>query len=173
VIDLRGNPGGSVIAVNDLLAHFFTRKADLGHTTTRSGRPVSIFFGAVEIVKLKTEVPGRADAYAGPVVILLNAGSASGSELFAGAMQAANRAVIAGEPSCGCLLGFLGYANIPGGGELAYSEVGFTLANGQRIEGTGVIPNHLVPLTTADLRVGRDRALETAQEILRAIPKPP
>jgi carboxyl-terminal processing protease len=82
-------------------------------------------------------------------------------------------AVVVGEPTCGCLLGFLGYAGIPGGGELAYSEVGFVLANGQRIEGTGVIPNHPVPLTVADLRVGRDRALEAAQEILRALPKPP
>jgi carboxyl-terminal processing protease len=172
VIDLRGNPGGSVVAVNELLGHFFTKKTELGHTTTRTGRPVAILFGAVEIVKLKTEVAGRADAYAAPVVILLNAGSASGSELFAGAMQAAGRAVVAGEPSCGCLLGFLGYASIPGGGDLAYSEVGFVLANGQRIEGTGVIPNHSVPLTTADLRTGRDRALETAQDILRALPKP-
>ena len=172
VIDLRGNPGGSVLAVNELLSHFFVKKTELGHTTTRSGRPVSILFGAVEIVKLKTEVEGRSDAYTGPVVILLNAGSASGSELFAGAMQAADRAVVAGEPSCGCLLGFLGYASIPGGGELAYSEVGFTLANGQRIEGTGVIPNHLVPLAAADLRAGRDRALETAQDILRTLAKP-
>lgn len=167
VIDLRGNPGGSVLAVNDLLSRFFAKKTELGHTTTRSGRPVTLFFGAVEIIKLKTEVEGRADAYVGPVVILVNAGSASGSELFAGAMQAVDRAMIAGEPTCGCLLGFLGYAGIPGGGELAYSEVGFVLANGQRIEGTGVIPGHVVPVTVADLRVGRDRALEDAQEMLR------
>jgi carboxyl-terminal processing protease len=173
VIDLRGNPGGSVHAVNALLGRFFATKTDLGHTTTRTGRPISMLFGTVEIIKLKNEVPGDKDAYTGPVVILLDAGSASGSELFAGSMQAAKRAVIVGRPSCGCLLGFLGYAVIPGGGELAYSEVGFVLANGKRIEGEGVIPDRPVPLTLADLRTYRDRTLEVAQEELARLGSAP
>ena len=167
VIDLRGNPGGSVHAVNALLAHFFTQRTDVGRTTTRTGRPVAMLFGTVEIIKMKSEIAGRKDAYTAPVVILVNAGSASGSELFAGAMQAAGRALVVGEPSCGCLLGYLGYTRVPGGGELAYSEVGFMLANGKRIEGEGVIPDHLVSRTLADLRENRDRALETAQELLK------
>ena len=169
IIDLRGNPGGAVHAVNSVLARFFAEHADLGRVTTRTGRPVSLLFGTVEIIKLKSEVEGNKNAYKKPVVILLNAGSASGSELFAGEMQAANRAVVVGQPSCGCLLGFLGYTRIPGGGELAYSEVGFVLANGQKIEGRGVVPNHVVPLTVADLRLGRDRTLETAQEVLSTL----
>ena len=77
------------------------------------------------------------------------------------------RAVVIGQPTCGCLLGFLGYAKVPGGAELAYSEVGFMLTNGKRIEGEGVIPDHTVPLVAADLVVGRDRALEKAQEVLQ------
>jgi len=166
VIDLRGNPGGSVHAVNALLSRFFTRRTDLGDVTTRTGRPVSMLFGAVEIIKLKQEVEGRADAYKGPVAILVNAASGSGSELFAGTMQAVGRATVVGEPSCGCLLGFLGYARIPGGAELAYSEVGFVMANGRRIEGVGVQPDRPVPVTLADLRAGRDRALEEAQAAL-------
>ena len=173
VIDLRGNPGGSVHAVNALLARFFTKRTDLGRITTRTGRPVAMLFGAVEIIKLKSEIEGSKDAYTGPVVILVNAGSASGSELFAGAMQAAGRAVVVGEPSCGCLLGFLGYTRVPGGGELAYSEVGFVLSNGKRIEGEGVIPDHLVSRTLADLRENRDRALETAQELLKRMGSDP
>ena len=173
VIDLRGNPGGSVYAVNNLLAKFFTGHTDLGRVTTRTGDSVSILFGAVEVIKLKSESEGSKDAYTAPVVILLNAGSASGSELFAGTMQATNRATIVGEPSCGCLLGFLGYARIPGGGELAYSEVGFVLPNGKRIEGEGVIPDRLVPLALGDLRAGRDRALETAEAILRDATRKP
>ena len=173
VIDLRGNPGGSVHAVNALLGRFFDKHTDLGHVTTRTGQPVSLLFGAVEIIKLKSEVEGNKDAYRGPVVILLNAGSASGSELFAGAMQATGRAAVVGEPSCGCLLGFLGYTRVPGGGELAYSEVGFVLPNGKRIEGEGVIPDHLVPLALADLRVNRDRQLEVAQDVLRRMGSDP
>jgi carboxyl-terminal processing protease len=162
-----------VHAVNALLDRFFAKRTDLGHVTTRTGQPVALFFGAVEIIKLKSEVEGSKDAYRGPVVILLNAGSASGSELFAGAMQATGRAIVVGEPSCGCLLGFLGYTRIPGGGELAYSEVGFVLPNGKRIEGEGVLPDHLVPLALADLRASRDRQLEVAQDVLKRMGSDP
>lgn len=166
VIDLRGNPGGSLHAVNEFLTHFFPRRTEMGKIVTRTGQPVAMLFGTVEIIKLKRVIEGDKNAYTGPVVILVNAGSASGSELFAGTMQAARRAVVAGEPTCGCLLGFLGYARIPGGGELAYSEVGFILANNQRVEGEGVIPDHPVPRRLVDMQSNRDRALEEAQQLL-------
>ena len=169
VIDLRNNPGGAITAVNRMLGHFFSERTELGRATTRTGRPISLFFDAVEIIKLKTIVEGSADAYKGPVVILVNAGSASGSELFAGTMQAVGRAKVVGTPSCGCLLGFLGYAPIPGGGELAYSEVGFIMTNGKHIEGEGVVPDHTVFPTLKDLQQNRDRTLEEAQEILRTL----
>lgn len=172
VIDLRSNPGGSVHAVNRMLEEFFTRPAEVGRTITRTGQPVSVLFGAVEIIKLKSTVAGNPGAYAGPVAILVNSQSASGSELFAGTMQATGRATIVGETSCGCLLGFLGYARVPGGAELAYSEVGFVLGNGRRIEGEGVIPDIPVPLTLADLRFSRDRALEVAQQTVLGARKP-
>jgi carboxyl-terminal processing protease len=173
VIDLRGNPGGSVHAVNLLLSKFFARRTELGHATTRTGQPIAMLLGTIEIIKLKRTVDGDPAAYKGPVVILMNAQSASGSELFAGTMQAANRATIVGEPSCGCLLGFLGYARVPGGGELAYSEVGFVMSNGKRIEGEGVIPDVPVSVTLADLQLSRDRGLEEAQATLRTLKPAP
>jgi carboxyl-terminal processing protease len=171
VIDLRGNPGGSVHAVNEMLEKFFTQRTEVGRATTRTGEPVSVLFGAVEIIRLHRVVKGSSAAYTGPVVILVDALSASGSELFAGTMQATGRARVLGEPSCGCLLGYLGYAHVPGGAELAYSEVGFVLPNGKRIEGEGVIPDTPVPATLDDLRLGRDRALERAQELLKTMPR--
>lgn len=173
VIDLRGNPGGSVHAVNLFLAKFFATRTELGRATTRTGRPISMLLGTVEIIKLKRTVDGDRGAYRGPVVILMNAQSASGSELFAGTMQAAGRAGVVGAPSCGCLLGFLGYARVPGGGELAYSEVGFVMSNGKRIEGEGVIPDAPVDVTLSDLQLNRDRALEEAQAMLRTMPPGP
>ena len=74
--------------VNRLLSEFFAGPTELGRTTTRTGRPISMLFGAVEIIKLKNTIDGNPKAYQGPVAILVNEGSASGSELFAGAMQA-------------------------------------------------------------------------------------
>ena len=167
IIDLRGNPGGAVQTVDQLLTEFFDKSAELGRTTTRTGKPVSVLFGAVEIIKLKSTIEGNPNAYKGKVAILVNSQSASASELFAGTMQAAGRAVVVGQPTCGCLLGFLGYARVPGGAELAYSEVGFVLSNGKRIEGEGVMPDYPVPIALADLVANRDRMLETAQEILK------
>ena len=169
IIDLRNNGGGSVHAVNQILERFFTKGTLFGRTTTRTGKPVSLFFGAVEIIKLRNAIAGRPDAYDKPVVILVNAGSASGSELFAAAMQSTGRAKVVGEPSCGCLLGFLGYARVPGGAELAYSEVGFVLANGTKIEGRGVIPDAVVTPSRIDLSQYRDRTLETAQQLLATL----
>ena len=159
--------GGSVHIVDRMLSEFFGVPTEIGRVTTRTGEPISMLFGAVEIIKLKSTVEGNPKAYKGPVAILVNSQSASASELFAGAMQATRRGVVIGQPTCGCLLGFLGYARVPGGGEMAYSEVGFVLSNGKRIEGEGVMPDHEVPLSLSDLVVSRDRALETAQEILR------
>ena len=170
VIDLRGNPGGSVHAVNEMLDKFFTRRTEVGRATTRTGQPVSVLFGAVEIIRLHRVVNGSPNAYLGNVVVLVDALSASGSELFAATLQATGRAKVLGEPSCGCLLGYLGYARVPGGAELAYSEVGFVMSNGKRIEGEGVIPDETIPTTLHDLRVGRDRALEKAQELLKTMP---
>jgi len=168
LIDLRGNPGGAALAVNLMLERFFTRRTETGRVITRTGKPVSLFFGAIEIIRLKRVIEGTRNAYRGPVVILTNAQSASASELFAATMQATGRAKIVGERSCGCLLGFLGYAHVPGGADLAYSEVGFELANGKRIEGEGVIPDKIVPLDPADLQMNRDRPLEEAQALLAA-----
>lgn len=167
IIDLRSNPGGAVQTVDRLLAEFFDKPTELGRTTTRTGQPISVLFGAVEIIKLKNAAEGNPGAYKKPVVILVNSQSASASELFSGTMQATGRAVVVGQPTCGCLLGFLGYARIPGGGELAYSEVGFVLTNGKRIEGEGVMPDVTVPLALSDLVVSRDRVLETAEMILK------
>jgi len=170
IIDLRGNPGGSVHAVNEMLDKFFTRRTEVGRATTRTGQPVSVLFGAVEIIRLHRVVNGSPNAYRGNVVVLVDALSASGSELFAATLQATGRAKVLGEPSCGCLLGYLGYARVPGGAELAYSEVGFVMSNGKRIEGEGVIPDETIPTTLHDLQVGRDRALEKAQELLKTMP---
>jgi C-terminal processing protease CtpA/Prc len=149
--------------VRTVAARFFEkdRKVAMGRSLTRTGKPVTLAFDWIEVIKLRQELEGTG-TYAGPVAVLVNAGSGSGSELFAGLLQAHGRARVVGETSCGCLLAFLGYATVPGGGRLAYSEVGFEFPNGARIEGAGVVPDVPVPTTAADLLADRDRALEAA-----------
>jgi carboxyl-terminal processing protease len=92
VLDLRSNPGGSLdeaVALSDL---FLTT----GDIVSQRGR-----FKA-EDEYFRAESAFRGDAAKGlPVVVLIDAGSASASEIVAGALQDQNRAVIMGERSFG------------------------------------------------------------------------
>jgi carboxyl-terminal processing protease len=172
IIDLRGNPGGSLYMVWNIASEFLAEPTVAGRTLTRDGKPITLFFNTIEIMKLEQKIDGRgADAYQGPVVVLVDRGSASGSEMLAGSLQALGRAKVVGETSCGCLLGYFGYAQVPGGGRLAYSEIGFVLSDGRRIEGIGVVPDKQVAITAADLQLGRDRTLEDAEALLATMKK--
>lgn len=92
VLDLRSNPGGSLdeaVALSDL---FLTQ----GDIVSQRGR-----FKA-EDEYFRAESAFRGDAARGlPVVVLVDAGSASASEIVAGALQDQNRAVIMGERTFG------------------------------------------------------------------------
>ncbi len=166
ILDLRGNGGGSAAMAEALIGSFIKEKTLIGRAETRTGQPVTLAFGAVKLIGLERSVPGRADAYTGKVAVLIDNDSASASEATAGGLQSMGRAMVVGETSCGCLLAYLGYATLPGGGELAYSEIGFTTAKGERIEGRGVIPDIAVERTREDIRANRDRTLEMAQAAL-------
>lgn len=171
IIDLRSNGGGSASMVEDIAEQLVREKTEVGTIITRTGQPVTLFGYPVE--KIKRTLAGTPNAYDKPVVILVNAGSASASELLAGRLQDIGRVKVVGQRSCGCLLGFLGYATVPGGAELAYSEIGMVSAKGHRIEREGVIPDIEVPITREDLRLNRDRTLEAAEDLLRKIAENP
>jgi carboxyl-terminal processing protease len=171
IIDLRNNAGGSASMVEDIAEQLVKEKTDVGTIITRTGQPVTLFGYPVE--KIKRTLAGSPSAYDKPVVVLVNAGSASASEMLAGGLQDIGRVKVIGQRSCGCLLGFLGYATVPGGAELAYSEIGMVSAKGHRIEREGVLPDIEVPITREDLRLNRDRALEAAEDLLRKIAENP
>lgn len=159
VIDLRGNPGGEAEEVEKIASYFFNSHVSLGKFFSRSGKAIYLRTGDDDQV------------YAGPVAILINEGSGSGSELFAGVMQESKRATIVGRRSCGCVLGISKYRKLKGGGELAVSEYGYQTPQGKTFEGTGVVPNTTVDLTIGDLQHHHDAALEEAERILnRASP---
>ena len=84
----------------------------------------------------RTRCDGDADAYNGPVVdpgeLRERQRAASSSPAT---MQAAGRAMVVGEPSCGCLLGFLGYARVPGGARARVQRGGLRAAQRQAHRG--------------------------------------
>jgi carboxyl-terminal processing protease len=171
IIDLRNNGGGAASMAEAIAEQLVRENTDVGTIITRTGEPVTLF--GYPLQKMKRTLAGSKNAYDKPVVVLVNAGSASASELLAGGLQDIGRVKVIGQRSCGCLLGFLGYATVPGGAELAYSEIGTVSAKGRRIEHEGVIPDIEVPITREDLRLNRDRTLETAEDLLRKMAENP
>jgi carboxyl-terminal processing protease len=171
ILDLRNNGGGSGLMAQHLMAKFFEKNQKGVRLLTRTGKPVSLLF--YDIMKIEPELKGAGDkAYTKPLVILTNMGSASASEVVSGTLQDGGRATIIGQRTCGCLLGYLGYADLPGGGQLAYSEIGFVTSKGRRIEGDGVTPDRVVPLTREDYVLNRDRTLEAAEKYLNELAAP-
>ncbi|VWX53532.1 S41 family peptidase [Novosphingobium sp. 9U] len=92
VLDLRSNPGGSLdeaVALSDLFL-------DKGDIVSQRGRVAS------ENQFYRAESMFKGDAIKGmPMIVLIDAGSASASEIVAGALQDQHRAVIMGERSFG------------------------------------------------------------------------
>ncbi len=166
IIDVRNNGGGSLWMSEQLITKFLSDKTKGTKILTRTGRAPTLFF--IETMKLEPELRGsKTTAYTHPLVILTNQNSASASEVFGATLQDLGRATIIGTRSCGCLLGYMGYADIPGGGQLAYSEMGFVTPKGKRVEGEGITPDVELPLARADIVMNRDRALEAAITFLK------
>ena len=92
VLDLRKNPGGSLdeaVALSDL----FLSKGQIVSQRGRARRD-TIYYDAESVY--------RGDAAAGvPMIVLIDAGSASASEIVAGALQDQHRALVMGERSFG------------------------------------------------------------------------
>ncbi|HXG95431.1 MAG TPA: S41 family peptidase [Blastocatellia bacterium] len=156
ILDLRGNPGGEAAEVVKIASYFFNSRTSFGRFFTRSGKSVDLWTSRDDQI------------YKGPVAILVNEGSGSGSELFSGVMQEAGRAIVVGRQSCGCVLGISKFRKVKGGGELAVSELGYVSPRGQKFEGAGIKPDRAVALTIADLQHNRDLALDEAEISLRA-----
>jgi carboxyl-terminal processing protease len=156
IVDIRGNPGGEADEVVKIASFFFNQHVPFGKFSRRSGRAIY----------LRTDDDDQ--IYKGPLAILINEGSGSGSELFAGVMQENGRAVIVGRRSCGCVLGISEFKKFKGGGELAVSEYGYSSPRENTYEGTGVVPDKTVDLKISDLQAKRDSALEEAERSLKA-----
>ncbi|MBI5540508.1 MAG: PDZ domain-containing protein [Bacteroidia bacterium] len=88
ILDIRSNGGGSMTeALN--LAGIFIDEGPLGIYYSRGAKPVTM------------KDMNRGTIYDGPLVVMVNAGSASASEFISGSLQDYNRALIIGNPTYG------------------------------------------------------------------------
>jgi carboxyl-terminal processing protease len=99
--------------------------------------------------------------FGGRLAVLVDGGSYSASEIFSAGMQSVKRARVFGTRTAGGALPAV-LERLPGGDVLQYAIGDFTTAQGDRVEGRGVIPDVTVTPTRADLLAGRDPVLEAA-----------
>jgi len=166
IVDLRRNGGGDLAVLLPIAGYFFGKKTLFAKDSTRTGKPLSSYVGLFKLpLQLYVGRPGE-QIYSGPVVILVDAHSASSSEVFAAGMQDTLRAKVIGSQSCGCVLGIAKPRVMKGGAVLEMSEVLWFSPKGRKLEGTGIIPDQLVAPTMFDLQRGRDAVLAAADKSL-------
>ncbi len=128
VIDLRNNPGGLLTQAISITDFFL----DDGEIVSTKGRRIS---------ETRKFFARKGDGINGkPIIILINNGSASASEIFAGALKDHKRAIILGENSYGkgSVQSIIPLRN---GGGIRLTISKYYLPSGQSISEIGVAPD--------------------------------
>ena len=144
VIDLRNNPGGLLTqAIN--ITDFFLNDGEIVSTKGRRISETRKFFA-----RKGDEVKGK------PVVVIINNGSASASEILAGALKDHKRAIILGENSYGkgSVQSIIPLRN-GGGMRLTISK--YYLPSGKSISDVGVTPDILVEEIDDDFKIDTEK----------------
>ena len=98
-------------------------------------------------------------------IVLVNGGSASASEIVAGALQDHKAAILLGEKTFG--KGTVQkLINLPDGRQLKVTIARWYTPNGKNITKEGITPDQAVELTSADANAGRDPQLDAAKAAL-------
>ncbi|WP_294391148.1 S41 family peptidase [uncultured Sphingomonas sp.] len=152
ILDLRDNGGGEAGVIARVAGLFFSENRPL---VQRIGRTTSI---------QKTSGAG-ADAYRGPLAVLVGNGSASGAEAVAALIGESGRGITVGERTAGALTG-AAYYRLPDSGQLTVAEFDIRTPAGHRLEGVGLRPLAEVRPTLAEQRAGKDVVLDRARALL-------
>lgn len=152
ILDLRTNGGGAVTENERLLGALLPARSLIGSRIV-NGRRTMLF------------TQRGAEAYSGPLVVLISPRSASAAEVAASALRHHGRAVLVGRGSAGAALTSRAF-RLPDGGSLQVPVYDLYDPAGRRIEGAGVEPDvHAAP-TLALIQAGRDPVLEAADAAL-------
>lgn len=153
IIDLRNNPGGLLTSSVDIASQFIlegtivSEKNNKGESHTYRSTGSGILAGMPK------------------VVVLINEGSASASEILAGALQDTNKAILIGEQSFG-KGSVQDYRQFPDGSSLKITVAKWFTPHDNSIDKEGITPNILVPMNYEDYQAKRDPQLDKALEEL-------
>jgi carboxyl-terminal processing protease len=172
VLDLRGNPGGYVTDAIKLASQFLPEGAVVYQERDRSGTVKSI----------KAEPGGI--AVNAPLVVLIDQGSASASEIVSGAIKGNNRGPLVGEKTFGTGT-VLNTFTLSDGSAIRLGVLEWLTPTGETIFGKGITPDVVVALPTdgvllepdvlgkmsaAEFQASKDTQLQKAVELVTAQP---
>ena len=144
VFDLRNNPGGLLTqAIN--ITDFFLEDGEIVSTKGRKVSETRKFFA-----RKGDEIKGK------PIVVLINNGSASASEIFAGALKDHKRAIILGENSYGkgSVQSIIPLRN---GGGIRLTISKYYLPSGKSISEVGVTPDIVIEEEGDNFTINSDK----------------
>lgn len=161
ILDLRGNPGGILQTAVDVAGEWLPA----GKNVLQEKR------GSVLLDSYDSEGPGRLNGI--PTVVLINEGSASASEIVAGALKDGGAARLIGEKSYGkgvvqqpiCIGGGMTKLGCEGD-MLKVTVASWYRPNGQNINKKGITPDQTVKISDADAAAEKDTQKDAAIQYL-------
>ncbi len=157
ILDLRNNPGG-----------YLETAVNMASEWVPEGPIVAEQFNGNKRNEYPSNGSGRLQHI--PTVVLVNGGSASASEIVAGALRDYKKATLVGEKTFG--KGSVQTINdLMGGAALKVTIAKWLTPAGDYIHDKGLDPNIVVPLTSSDLDKNLDPQFNRALDILLKTPK--
>lgn len=155
VLDLRNNPGGLLNTAIDVCGQFLPPNTKVVSTQGRIASQQKEY-ATSSVAKERARFP---------MAVLINQGSASGSEIVAGALKDLHRAVLVGETTFG-KGSVQNVMQLPDGSALRFTTAKYYTPSKQVIHGNGVAPDVTVPMSAE-----QERALFTARNTERLKPE--
>jgi len=157
ILDLRNNPGGYLFAAQEIADWFLERGQIVTIESFGADKPQQIY---------KTE--GGSGLVGYPIVVLINQGSASASEILAAALRENRNVKLIGEKSFG-KGSVQEVLELRGGSFLKITIADWLTPKGQSISEAGLTPDISIEITDKDAEDGKDPQLDKALEIIRGL----
>lgn len=152
ILDLRNDPGGYLDAAIKVSSLWVPQGKMIVDERGTTGNNAHYAKGGNELGNI-------------PTVVLINSGSASASEITAGALHDNKEATLIGEKSYGKGV-VQQLVNFPDGSQLKVTVASWYRPNGQNIQHKGITPDKTVKISDADAKAGTDTQLQAAQAYL-------
>ena len=154
VVDLRSNPGGYLDAAVDIAGHFLPKGTPI----------VTEDFGGKGVNDTHTSAGYDGIPAGTKIVVLIDGGSASASEILAGALQDNHAATIIGTRSFG--KGSVQTLFDLDGGSLKITVARWVTPSGRWIMEQGIVPDITASSTPGAVRGGKDPQMDRAIQFL-------